>query len=168
ELEAISAYFQIVDYHDDFASYQRWGKIKLLNGRTLCSRLSDTQPGNKSNHFYRLFEAQDSKFGEALAFYEVKIIDKVHLIAVYQPLHNVIQTLGTVLRGNWSNEIKVLNISMVVDIIGIWSPSDDAKNIYILRKHPGLAHLNEEESGKNDGLDELEYGNNGKEVEEEK
>lgn len=49
-------------------------------------------------------------------------------------------------KGTWSDNIKVGPISTMKDIIGIWCPNSKP-DVYILRKHPGLARLKPEESG---------------------
>jgi len=81
-------------------------------------------------------------FGEALAFFE--LLGKKQLLVVYNPLIQCNQVLNK-WRGVWSNTVKVLPVSIIQSVVGIWP----AKTwIYILRKHPSLAWLMEEESGR--------------------
>jgi len=81
-------------------------------------------------------------FGEALAFFE--LLGKKQLLVVYNSLIQCNQVLNK-WRGVWSNTVKVLPVSIIQHVVGIWP----AKTwIYILRKHPGLAWLTEEESGR--------------------
>jgi len=48
-------------------------------------------------------------------------------------------------RGVWSNTAKVLPVSKIQSVVGIWP----AKTwIYILRKHPAVSLLSEEECRK--------------------
>lgn len=94
----------------------------------------------------RYFEAYNHNsgeivFGEALAFFEVQETNDV--LVVYQQLSGCEQVLQK-WRGVWSNDIKVLPVSKITSLVGIWCYQ---KWVYILRKHPGLALLNVEESG---------------------
>jgi len=81
-------------------------------------------------------------FGEALAFFE--LLEKKQLLVVYNPLIQCQQVLNK-WRGVWSNTAKVLPVSIIQSVVGIWP----AKTwIYILRRHPGLTWLMEEESSR--------------------
>ncbi|KAF8879367.1 hypothetical protein BD779DRAFT_1446976 [Infundibulicybe gibba] len=138
--------------------YKRWGKIKLKNGRILQSCLSISK--GQSTRFQKWFEANaDSNqshnliFGEALAFYEI-YLETTQLIAVYHPLGNVKSVLGCT-RGQWLPHIAVLNVEKIIDIVGIWL-AEKTGNVYILRKHPGLALLTADECGKDPELEEGE------------
>jgi hypothetical protein len=81
-------------------------------------------------------------FGEALAFFE--LLEKKQLLVVYNPLIQCQQVLKK-WRGVWSNTVEVLPVSIIQSIVGIWPTTT---RIDILRKHPGLAWLTEEESGR--------------------
>jgi hypothetical protein len=87
-------------------------------------------------------------FGEALAFYKLKIDNDVEKnLVLYCQLVDTKQTLGQ-LRGKWDpSTIHVAEISAIVDIVGIWDPENESQNIYILRKHPAMAFLSKEELG---------------------
>lgn len=51
------------------------------------------------------------------------------------------------LRGQWiQDEIHVTDATNIIDIVAIWEAKKN-QNIYILRKHPGLAILRTEECG---------------------
>jgi hypothetical protein len=93
-------------------------------------------------------------FGEALAFYKLKIDDVVQTcLVLYHSLVDVKQTLGQI-RGKWDRSvIHVANISTIVDIVGIWEPENESRNTYILRKHLAIALLNTEELGKDSEVD---------------
>jgi hypothetical protein len=98
-------------------------------------------------------------FGEALAFYQLKINDVVEKnVVVYHQLRDVKQTLGQ-LRGKWNRStIHAIDIRAIVDIVGIWEPENDNRNVYVLRKHPAIALLSPKELGKDPevaGSDEL-------------
>jgi hypothetical protein len=123
----------------------RWGKVRLPDRNLLRSRLNEKQ-GKASSRSARYFEAIQSNkmpvFGEALAFFE--LLGKKQLLVVYTPLIQCQQVLNK-WRGVWSNTAKVCPVSIIQSVVGIWP----AKTwIYILRKHPGLAWLMEEESGR--------------------
>lgn len=66
----------------------------------------------------------------------------------YTPLEEVKIVLGYP-RGKWNtNIVKVANISDITSIVAVWeADSETSRNIYILRKHPGLALLQDEECG---------------------
>src|ERR1700728_3279433 len=122
---------------------RRWGKIRLSEKSLLRSRLSETQ-GKAPSRSARYFEAErrgDGKptFGEALAFIEVQKTKQ--LLVVYSPVINCQQVLKK-WRGVWSDKIEVLPASTIHSIVGIW-PYES--RVYILRKHPGLSLLSEEE-----------------------
>ena len=123
----------------------RWGKFRLQMGHVLRSRLSETR-GKCPPRSARYFEAYNHNsgeivFGEALAFFEVQETNDV--LVVYHQLSGCEQVLQK-WRGVWSNDIKVLPVSKITSLVGIWCYQ---KWVYILRKHPGLALLNVEESG---------------------
>jgi hypothetical protein len=80
-------------------------------------------------------------FGEALAFYEV--ISTNQWLVVYHPLCNVQKVLNR-WRGTWSHDIEVLEVSEIQGLIGIWGFNS---RIWVIRKHPGLSLLSQEEYG---------------------
>jgi hypothetical protein len=138
--------------HRDFDSQlemHRWGKIRLPGGNVLRSRLSETR-GKPPSRSARYFEAQGSSnsgpvFGEALAFFEVK--ETKQLLVVYHPLGNCNQVLKK-WRGVWLDTMEVLLASKIQSIVGIWSYQS---RVYILRKHPALSLLTEEQTGRESG-----------------
>ena len=111
----------------------------------LRSQLSETR-GKVPQRSARYFEAETSDgkpvFGEALAFFE--LLETKQLVAVYHPVSNCQQVLKT-WRGIWSGKIEVLPASAIHSLVGIWFYES---RVYILRKHPGLNLLSEEESEK--------------------
>ncbi|EKM79257.1 hypothetical protein AGABI1DRAFT_39752 [Agaricus bisporus var. burnettii JB137-S8] len=132
----------------------KWGKLRLNNGRTLHSALSESkQVSCKRSSCW--FEAKPTKetdqpiFGKATGFYKTNV-PSMELLAVYTPLIQLKQYITGFWVGIWSEELRIVAASQILDLIGIWSPvgvdsSSDA--IYPLRKHPGLTMLNTEESG---------------------
>jgi len=139
---------------DSELEIRRWGKIRLPKGILLRSRLSETR-GKMPSRSARYFEAQrdgDTKpvFGEALAFFEV--LETKQLLVIYYPVNNCHQMLKK-WRGVWSDKMEVLSTAAIHSLVGIWTYES---NVYILRKHPGLAFLSEEEVGKESGNEEVE------------
>jgi len=122
---------------------QRYGKFQLLNGFVLRSKLSEDhgKPPARSSCYFEAFTKGSLVFGRALAFYEVAENNKNELLMVYQPLHKVMKVL-TALRGVWSNSMAVLPVKDLHNLIGILTLE---KKIYILRKHPGLQWMSDEE-----------------------
>ena len=95
-------------------------------------------------------------FGEAIAFYTIEDQPTKQTMVVYNPLTNVTQPLGQI-RGKWDHSlIHALDLSSIIDIVGIWEAKS---NVYILWKHPALAMLSAEELGK------VEGGNTGEDTE---
>ena len=132
----------------------RWGKVCLPDGNMLRSRLNETQKKVPSRSA-RYFEAKSSDgeipvFGEALAFFE--LLGEKQLLVVYNPLYQCQQRLKK-WRGIWLDTVKVLPVSAIQCIVGVW-PANPW--IYILRKHPGLAWLADDESGRESGYDDAE------------
>ena len=93
-------------------------------------------------------------FGEALAFYQLKVNDITEKsMVLYYELMNLKQPLGQ-LRGQWNhNTIHTIDVSAIVDIVGIWNSENENRDIYILRKHPAISLLNAEEVGKDSEVD---------------
>ena len=53
------------------------------------------------------------------------------------------ESIASTIRGqSWSAAFYAIKVSSVLDIVGIWEYS---KHIYMLRKHPGLVMLSNEE-----------------------
>ncbi|EKM78020.1 hypothetical protein AGABI1DRAFT_42644 [Agaricus bisporus var. burnettii JB137-S8] len=115
-----------------------YGKLYLKNGNTLRSRAFETQ-GRLSQRNYRWFEA--------LMFAQAQLGSQSIQLVIYRPLVMVSSKLCT-LRGQWGaqSQIEITPIEGIVDIVGIWE-SKSSDWVYILRKHPGLEHLNQEEKG---------------------
>ena len=143
QLNAICLWLRI--NFDSTLEIRRWGKIRLPSGSLLRSQLSETR-GKTPSRSARYFEAHGSgdgkpTFGEALAFFEVQKTKQ--LLVVYLPVIKCEQVLKK-WRGVWSDKMEVLSASAIHSIVGIWSYDS---RVYILRKHPGLDLLSEEESG---------------------
>src|SRR3954452_3223855 len=81
-------------------------------------------------------------FGEALAFYKLKINNVVQTsLVLFHELADIKQTLGQI-QGKWDRKtIHITKILAIVDIVGIWEPENESRNTYILRKHPATALL---------------------------
>jgi hypothetical protein len=83
-------------------------------------------------------------FGEAIAFYTIEGQPTKRTMVVYNPLTKVTQPLGQI-KGKWDHSlIHALDLSSIIDIVGIWEAKS---NVYILQKHPALAMLSAEELG---------------------
>lgn len=60
----------------------------------------------------------------------------------------MVESIACTIRGqSWSATLHAMKVSSVLDIVGIWKYSN---HIYILRKHPGLAMLSNEEKEEGD------------------
>ena len=71
------------------------------------------------------------------------MVETQQLLVVYNPLHECQQVLKK-WRGTWKDTIEVLEVSQIQSIVGIWS---GGQWVYVLRKHPGLNLLSDEECG---------------------
>jgi hypothetical protein len=121
----------------------RYGKYQFSGGHVLNSRLSETQ-GRHPQRLSCYFEGTRDEvvvFGEALAFYH--IVEHSESVVVCRPLHDLSKILNC-LMGKWYNDIQVLSVSSLQSLVGIFCYHN---NVYVLRKHPGLTLLNEEEKG---------------------
>jgi hypothetical protein len=150
-LHAICHYLDVE--FDPQLELHRWGKFRLSGGSVLRSRLGETK-GNHPTRSARYFEASKKDvpqpvFGEALAFF--KVIETEQLLVVYRPLN--CRKVLTTWKGTWSNSIEVLPVTEIQMVVGIWSYNN---SVYVLRKHPGLSLLPEEESGAKKDEDEEE------------
>ena len=147
---------------DQLPQIRRWGKCPLSNKVTLTSQLcelskripsrtsryfeaqikSDMQPTYQSTDITEI-EVEKTKpiFGEALAFYTV--VETGLSLVVYHPLIERRKKFGR-WYGKWSPLVYVLETSAIVSLIGIWAYKD---HVHILRKHPGLALLTQDECG---------------------
>ena len=150
ELQAINSLLKINIAAGD-GSFERWGKLRLSNGRVLQSQLSYIR--GQSSRQYKWFEAlqtlQDSRhnivFGEVLAFYKLTQHENPLKIAVFHPLSDIKKSLN-VIYGKWATQILAIKVDDIVDIIGIWA-APKCERVYVLRKHPGLELLTSEECG---------------------
>jgi hypothetical protein len=64
---------------------------------------------------------------------------------VYCNLANLENILGA-WRGTWSQNVCVLPVKAITCKVGIWQMPGTQTSIWVLRKHPGLAMLNAEET----------------------
>jgi hypothetical protein len=129
----------------------RYGKFQFSSGHVLNSRLSETQ-GRQPQRSSRYFEGKrgvNVVFGEALSFYH--IAEHSQSVVVCQPLR--VSKILNCLRGNWHHDIQVLPVSSLHSLIGLFCSHD---YVYVLRKHPGLISLNEEEKGLEESQEERE------------
>ncbi|EKM79206.1 hypothetical protein AGABI1DRAFT_40729 [Agaricus bisporus var. burnettii JB137-S8] len=134
----------------------KWGKFRLENGRFLHSMLSESKQAShrRSSCWFEAMPEKGSNqpvFGKAIAFYQTNVPSMEDLV-LYLPLVSLRQYLPGFWVGSWSDEMKIMAVSKLLDLIGIWSmvgPDGSTSNdIYPLRKHPGLAMLTAEESAK--------------------
>ncbi|KAF8986781.1 hypothetical protein BDQ17DRAFT_1186094, partial [Cyathus striatus] len=142
----------ISEDEDNIEDFVCWGCLHLPNGQTLRS-LSSESKGNPPSRCSRWFEngPNITIFGEALAFYQVKLksttnLNKSEGFLIYRPIESVKKVLQVALKGKWSKSdcVRVINISDIWAIVGIWeSPVTDS--VYILRKHPTFEVLTAEE-----------------------
>lgn len=85
-------------------------------------------------------------FGEARAFYQLGERFGGRKLALYTPLQEV-KKIFHIPRGKWNPQApEVLEITAIKSLVGIWV-GVLSKEIYILRKHPGLQLLTQEECG---------------------
>lgn len=78
-----------------------------------------------------------------MAFYEV--LNTADTYVVYFPLEATHTVLGR-WQGAWSTSLQVLPISALREIVGIWV-YEPTQTVHILRKHPAMSMLDEEERG---------------------
>lgn len=87
---------------------------------------------------------------------------------VYRQLVDTKQILGQ-LRGKWDDStIHVVEISAIVDIVGIWEAQNvnpERDFIYILRKHPAINALSSDELGKDSEVANEDQGTENEENE---
>ncbi|KAF8881059.1 hypothetical protein CPB84DRAFT_1838325 [Gymnopilus junonius] len=149
ELQALEDYSETnVGNTEMHVDAERWGKVRLANGHLLRSRRRDQ--GTPATRLYRWFEGYiEDNIWRALAFYKLTVDGVLwRNVIVYHRLAEMKQTLGQ-LRGSWDRKtVRTLEISAIIDIVGIWEPKNESERVYILRKHPGIALLNTEELGK--------------------
>lgn len=153
-LEAICHWLKIPFSFD--LQVERYGKFSLPIGHVLASKISESQKRSsaRSSRYFMANEVGRMVYGEAIAFFEVAEVSQT--LVVYHPIVQVKIVLG-VLRGNFSKNMEVLPVTSLCDLTGIWSYDND--RVYILRKHPALDMLNEEEKGNkgdDDNDDEIE------------
>jgi hypothetical protein len=96
-------------------------------------------------------------FGEAIAFYKVRINSAAsRSFVVFHRFEVTVKTLGQII-GRWDrSNLHTVDISAIIDIIGIWEPQWADDRIYILRKHPALDLLSPNELGKGLELEDEE------------
>ncbi|KJA26463.1 hypothetical protein HYPSUDRAFT_132751 [Hypholoma sublateritium FD-334 SS-4] len=134
----------------------KWGKVKLKNGDMLCSQLSRKKtPSTRRSEWFQAPMTQTNPstpngfnliFGEARAFYKVSEKFGNHILAVYTPLQEI-KKIFHIPRGKWNPDTPmVLEVSSIQSLVGIWV-GILSKEVYILRKHPGLQLLTQEEHG---------------------
>ncbi|EDQ98531.1 uncharacterized protein LACBIDRAFT_299510 [Laccaria bicolor S238N-H82] len=140
ELDAINAWLKEANVKEKFV---KWFEAK--NTHAQASSTTSTPPGSNTPNIL------NHTFGEANSFYKVELTNKTYILVVYTPLIDVQPVLRTQIRGKWESPttLKVIEASQILDLVGIWS-AEASKNIYVLRKHPGLAMLSAVESGKGD------------------
>ena len=167
-IEAIQSHLKVKA--DPSFQITRWGKCPLSDGSTLTSQLFELSKKSTSRTS-RYFEAHpkglqprdqqhqpihDTEieveefkpiFGEALAFYTTQTASFV----VYHPLIERCKLFGR-WYGKWSPLLYVLETSDIVSLVGIWTYND---HVHILRKHPGLTLLTQDERGISSSNDPL-------------
>ncbi|KAF8224339.1 hypothetical protein L208DRAFT_1512578 [Tricholoma matsutake] len=97
----------------------RWGKVCIGKG------IAHQKQSNGLN---------STIWGEAQAYYEYN-----KQLFVYRHF------LGA--EGHWSTEVKVLEVSNILNKVATFSMPETQTNVWIIQKHPGLAMLNAEETG---------------------
>lgn len=77
-----------------------------------------------------------------MAFYRINFLGKTKELAVYQPLIGIKPMFGVCIQGVWSKDLRVIELSHIITIVGIWRvPDTEPERIYVLQKHPGLEML---------------------------
>lgn len=91
-------------------------------------------------------------YGEAHCFYTVCVEslgtkNEIHL-AIYAPLLKLNHSLNCTIQGSWptASDMRVIECKHIHSIVGIWAAP--SKRVYVLRKHPGLGMLSEDELGR--------------------
>ena len=69
------------------------------------------------------------------------------MFVVCRPFLGAESILKVSCRGYWSTEVKVLEVSNILNKVATFSMPETQKNVWIIWKHPGLAMLNAEETG---------------------
>jgi hypothetical protein len=65
---------------------------------------------------------------------------------VYKPILDPEPVLKVSCKGNWSADIKVLEVCKMVDKVATFNMPGTPVKVWIMRKHPGLAMLSAEET----------------------
>ncbi|KAF8333784.1 hypothetical protein F5887DRAFT_893088 [Amanita rubescens] len=148
QLLAIFGSYRQLGEFDPMFPINRWGKCNLKNKTVLSSALSEDIGDNLTRsrcHFEAGISGTDKPiFGKALAFFEIDLPNRRNnCIVVFQRLVKMEKTLN-IWRGEWSQQLDVLEVSCIMDIIGVWSSEN---RVYPLRKHPSLDWMSEEERG---------------------
>ena len=130
---------------------ERWGKCTNEETVTLRCRISELK-GNASQ-YSRHFQAHKrlesiSTFGEALEFYSVPQYNLFLMI-----YHLLVDRFGVLGRwsGKWSEDMRVMEISKLINLIGIWEYKG---RVHSLRRHPGLDMMIREACGHEEMKDE--------------
>ncbi|PPQ98490.1 hypothetical protein CVT26_013891 [Gymnopilus dilepis] len=166
EIEALSANITL-DLDEPDTKIERYGKLRLLNGHVLASRAAYADSPKSARRRSEWFEGIHSTassvvsnkspgtlfFGNAHAFYRIKTATDLHCLVVFTVLQEDIEVLEFHC-GKWKKDsLEVADVKEIQALVGIWK-GVKTKKIYILRKHPALAMLNEEERG----IDEVDDG----------
>ncbi len=119
---------------------KRWSKLQLENGNVLSSLSLENQPDRVSN----FFEAKGlvPVFGHAIGFFQVA--GNTQTLVLFHELANTTFELNR-WGGQWSNDVSVILASNIVSLVSVlvW----DQHKICILRYHPALSFLNDEDKG---------------------
>ena len=135
---------ELGEFNPTYEAIERYGKCNLHNGRVLTSMLSELigRPSRSRCYFEaHLNQGKELVFGKALAFFNITKTNKN--VVIYHKLLKLQKTLN-VWRGEWSEEVEVMDVSNIVDMIGIWAYN---KRVYPLRKHSGFCLMPNDEKG---------------------
>ena len=152
QLEATFQSQKLGEFNPTYEAIERYGKCNLHNGRVLTSMLSELvgRPSRSRCYFEaHLNQGKELVFGKALAFFNITQTHKN--LVIYHKLGKLQKTLN-VWRGEWSEEVEVMEVSNIADIVGIWAYN---KRVYPLRKHSGFGlMLNDEKQGEEEEEEE--------------
>ena len=83
------------------------------------------------------------------------------MLVVFRPLLDAVSVLQVACKGQWSTEIKVLEVSNIVDKVATFNMLGTQEKVWIMRKHPGLAMLSAEETEETADRTGNEHDNDG-------
>lgn len=86
------------------------------------------------------------------------------MLVVYRPCLGAEPVLKVACKGHWSTEIKVLEVSTIVDKVATFNMPGNSgthEKVWIMRKHPGLAMLSAEETEETADRTGNEHDNDG-------